>query len=667
MAQAADYLGVGDSDGREVFRLSFLPKGARDPIAGNKPAAREVSGEEMALSLSAAKYWADVIVQRECPGGAQAACAPRVLFVADDDSPVSGRPRILPGISADHNLVLSQTLLAQGVPRAFNYDNPQDYAIAISVGEGPKLTLGAAAETPNGPESRDPSPGLYGSLVAAFARGLGLYAPGPQELRSVGRDTQFGQLIQKGQAVGEGWAFHGVAAGTVFGDGTFRPVPMGPQAGPADGAGEPADRGLFRLRNTLLSGDGFRNYQVPTEVELAALIDLGYDVDLSRAYGRSVYGDGTTVLNGSGFMSSLPHGVGLHVYGSFNTVTQEGDLSASGAGGVGVRIDGRGNSVIISGDCEVKGAGPGGVGILVAYGSGHSVTSLGPVMGGEDAARFDMGAGLPGIRDGGPQEAGAGPRGSFYRAGPDAAPYEREAQAMLDGPLVRVFTVGGLLQGQKRAFYAAPDSYVEVVSLIAGASVFGDLVSDYDDMGRGSDKATTIYAGGSLGAYDRPDPDFRLTLSGRVLGSGKRPGADGPGRHTGRGLIDLVLVGGTTCVPDSGRIEVRGFTVESGAVLEIRPDLANLRPVFLEADGVAFKEGSRIRVSESTSLAKGEAYYFVPLLKVTDKGGGFLNLAELELDPGSTLAGGELAWYSPGPGDFLLAYVTRGAGLTMAD
>jgi hypothetical protein len=35
----------------------------------------------------------------------------------------------------------------------------------------------------------------------------------------------------------------------------------------------------------------------------------------------------------------------------------------------------------------------------------------------------------------------------------------------------------------------------------------------------------------------------------------------------------------------------------------------------------------------------------------------FTNLAELELDPDSSLTGGELAWFSSGANDHLLVYV----------
>jgi hypothetical protein len=204
--------------------------------------------------------------------------------------------------------------------------------------------------------------------------------------------------------------------------------------------------------------------------------------------------------------------------------------------------------------------------------------------------------------------------------------------------------------------------------MVSGASIFGDIISDYDDLGRGTEKATTIYAGGSLEPFDQPDPGFSLTISGRILGSGKKPEDHGSRRYIGRGLIDLILLGGQTTIPDTGRIEVRSVTVNSGAVLEIKPDLANLRPVFVEAGSVVFSEGSVIRVSESTSLKKGRAFYFTPLLKVTKTGPGeFVNRASIELDPELSLSGGELRWFSSGLDDYLLVYVHQTAGLTLLD
>ncbi|MDR2405365.1 MAG: hypothetical protein LBE27_03240 [Deltaproteobacteria bacterium] len=627
-----------------MFRLSFLEKGARNPLPQEKPISRDISGEELGIALSAAKYWASVINPMDCPETASASCAARVIFSAGDEYSVEGRPRILSGLSADYNLVLSQSVLAQGVPRGYNFNNSQDYAIAVTLGDYP-YNLEAASLLPGGAQN------LFSLFVRGMMRGLGLYSLKPIEIRSGGKNTQFGQLVQRGQLTGEGWYFNGVNASTIYGDGTLRPVPM-----KMDGPDARWD--LFELRNTLLSASSFCNYSVPVALELSALMDLGYDLELGRVYGRSIYTDGTTVANGTGFMSSVPYGLGLHVYGSFNTVLQEADLSASGKGAGGIRIDGRSNNLTVSPNSEVKGSGALGTGILVAYGSEHTLNIQGSVYGEEDALRFDIGLNL---LDSGELDAdgyGKNARYSFFQADSGAGPEQKDAVSMLAGPLVKILTVAGLIQSQKRAIYISPNSYVETLSFVKGASIFGDIISDYDNMGKGAARVTSIYVGGSTEAFDKADPDFSMVISGKILGSGKIPMANAPRRYIGRGLIDLILVGGKTTIPDTGRIDVKSVKVLEGAVMEIRPDLANLRPVFLEAESVTFSQGAVIRVSESTSLKKGAVSYFTPLLKVTKRGAeDFVNDATLELDPDSSLKGGELAWFMSGANDHLLVYV----------
>jgi hypothetical protein len=249
-------------------------------------------------------------------------------------------------------------------------------------------------------------------------------------------------------------------------------------------------------------------------------------------------------------------------------------------------------------------------------------------------------------------------RCSFFKAETGSLPELKDAEAMLSGPLVKTFTVAGMVQGQKRAVYISPNSYVERVNFIKGAAISGDIISDYDNLGRGNTRATDIYVGGISENFETPDPDFQMTISGKILGSGKVPKEDGNRLYIGRGLINLILVGGITTIPDSGRIDVSSVNISPGAVLEIKPDLANLRPIFLEANTVVFSPGSIIRISESTSLRKGNVSYFTPLLKVTNRGSAnFVNEAILELAPDSSLKDGTLIWYSSGSGDHLLVYV----------
>jgi hypothetical protein len=327
-----------------------------------------------------------------------------------------------------------------------------------------------------------------------------------------------------------------------------------------------------------------------------------------------------------------------------------------GAGGI--RIDGRNNNVTVSPNAEVKGSGHLGTGILVAYGSEHVLSILGSVFGEEDALRFDIGLNLKELGSVDLDGYGKDARYSFFQADTGLVPELKEAESMLSGPLVRSLTVAGLVHGMKRAIYFSPNSYVEALNFVKGAAIFGDIISDYDNLGKGKPKATNIYVGTKTGSFDLPDPDFMMTISGKILGSGQAPKENGPRLYIGRGLINLILVGGITTIPDTARIDVFSVYISPGAILEIKPDLANQRPLFLEADSVVFSHGSVIRVSESTSLKKGKVPYFTPLLKVTNRGtGDFVNEATLELNPDSSLKGGELSWFSSGANDYILVYV----------
>ena len=355
----------------------------------------------------------------------------------------------------------------------------------------------------------------------------------------------------------------------------------------------------IELQNSLMSHQNYRNWCTFMEAELALLQDLGYDIDRSKFFGKSVYNSGTekdrfSFVNTNGFNSSQRHGIGLHVYGSYVDVTQQADLNAAGNYSMGIRVDGVGNKLDIN--SYVSANGEGSNALAVTYGKEHEVTlqkNAALVAMGADgvAARFDFGSNELGDKT---EYRGSGIDARYmseeeanyyntldpdlnYKAGWLATDGVPDA---INGALVTDFNVNGTLAGKQAAIYISPNAYVENINIMNGASIVGDIISEWNpeeilyqnrnEAGEiegkvlktllGDDSLTQLNFGAKAdtdGAALREnsglvaDKDFNLAYAGNI---------------TGADSLEMNVVGGTLSF--NGTADVKSVEIAQDAVLQ---------------------------------------------------------------------------------------------------
>lgn len=338
----------------------------------------------------------------------------------------------------------------------------------------------------------------------------------------------------------------------------------------------------IELQNSLMSHQPYRNWCTLMEAELAVVQDIGYSLDRRRFFGYSVYNSGTEgnlrdFVNehpfyernstGDGWLWGVPStqswGIGLHIYGNWNRIVQQADLLTEGDWGMGIRMDGVGNQLTIAPGVRVHADGTGGNALLVAYGRDHEITSRGDLQAlGEDgvAARFDFGSNEMGDY--------LEYRGSYIRTflySNDALWHNVQMLTALEGPLVSQFDVTGRLAGSAAAIYISPNALVRQINIMDGASILGDIVSEWNP-------AQPLYNGTIVQAPKGTD----LTTD---LAFGRLPDADGKataeadstfalrydGNIRGAASLRMNLIGGLLSF--NGTADVLDATVAEGSVL----------------------------------------------------------------------------------------------------
>uniref|UniRef100_UPI0026ECF46B autotransporter outer membrane beta-barrel domain-containing protein n=1 Tax=Anaerovibrio lipolyticus TaxID=82374 RepID=UPI0026ECF46B len=296
----------------------------------------------------------------------------------------------------------------------------------------------------------------------------------------------------------------------------------------------------------MMSHRSYSNYTAFLEVELAALQDLGYNIDRKAYYGRSIYGNGGTINNTQGFFarndegtaylnntySDVPLGIGLHIYGYGNKVTQSADIMTMGDGGTGIRVDGMENKLIIPEDTEIHADGYRGNGVMISYGRNQQVDQAGTVTAlgeGGTGIRFDFGSSRGGAgheyrgsyirykrwvnsKDSG-QEPGSISRAENYDLTNMNANTRNVAIDELVGPLVDDYNLSGKLAGSDAAIYIGKNAFVKNININNGASIQGNIISDWKQFD----------AKECEGAYDSDQnirDVLRIQYNGNTEGSG---------------------------------------------------------------------------------------------------------------------------------------------------
>ena len=149
--------------------------------------------------------------------------------------------------------------------------------------------------------------------------------------------------------------------------------------------------------DSLLSYMHFGNYganTMVTELDLALLQDLGYNIDRGKYFGAS-YLDYGTVSN-EGVVSSFSSDTytqtnafeggatrsfvtGAHIYRNGLTLNQNADITVEGPYGAGVIISGAGNTLNVASETTISANNDCGTGIGVNYGSRNNINIAGTV------------------------------------------------------------------------------------------------------------------------------------------------------------------------------------------------------------------------------------------------------------------------------------------------
>ena len=286
--------------------------------------------------------------------------------------------------------------------------------------------------------------------------------------------------------------FHGQVGGAIeelLGTGNFDAAILGTDSGAFNGNAL-AHTGQMNQR---MSYGNFMTMPYFSELELAMLEEMGYDVNRQLAFGRSYYHDfGGVEQTGDTYNQSVMYGVGAHVNTDDLNLRQTLDISSDGTFGTGIRIDGSNNNVRISDGTTVQANGAGGAALLISFGHDNTIISQGDLIA---TGTNGIGAWFE-IGDGRGRNAGSYFSGTTNSPDPRIQSEYEAARNALDGALVENFDISGSISGNAKAIYIADNAHVGEINIMNNAArnntISGDIISDYTAFSDENDAYMTI-------------------------------------------------------------------------------------------------------------------------------------------------------------------------------
>ncbi|MDO5538242.1 MAG: autotransporter outer membrane beta-barrel domain-containing protein, partial [Desulfovibrionaceae bacterium] len=535
-ARAADTQTVHDSTGKAMFDITFLAQGENmdpDPDSEQILSTRDLNDLERQAVIQAGTVWADILGDYGSNTSAvsvivgteeiyNAAASPLGGLIGDEFSSNIAWSEIAEGEETD--AVGGVVFIGNGMAENSTWELAEHY-FPVPITEGSDLATALVHEFGHllgigaGTVSADGLTGFALTESEGWTAWTGhLYdrfgtqaTPGMTIVRYEGEEQTYeSSVFVSGDLVESGVTFRGSNVSEVLQGALGGGLPVNGFEASASG-GYRAELSHIELAHGLMSHQDWSNYTSFMEAELAVLQDLGYKIDRKNWFGYSVYNDGLTLTSTNGYWARTADGtawiegqantatlgVGLHIYGSDNTITQAADLLACGTAGTGIRVDGSGNTVTVAEGTTVAADGAWGTGLLVSYGKNQTIVNQGSISAlgsGGVAVRFDMGGNNNGDRT---QYRGSWLLGAYegeegsgtwtktaldeYVDSETGLLYDSDGVLLnLDGALVSDFDVSGTLAGSTAAVYIAPRAYAERINILNGASIAGDIVSDWD-------------------------------------------------------------------------------------------------------------------------------------------------------------------------------------------